>query len=116
MTRKEYYNLLRQKMKGNTWWKKTIATQFKKGHKYLGTFGKDHQSWKGVGNRGSRYWKDWRTAVLKRDNFKCRKCGIEKDLEAHHIKSWQKFKKLKFEVSNGMTLCRKCHFLAHFKK
>ena len=32
MTRQEYYNQLRTTMKGNTFWKGTESTQFKKGH------------------------------------------------------------------------------------
>jgi len=41
MTRKEYYKLLKTKMKGNTFWKKTVASQFKKGHpKYFVGLGK----------------------------------------------------------------------------
>jgi len=33
MERKDYLELLRVKMKGNNYWKKTISSQFKKGHK-----------------------------------------------------------------------------------
>ncbi len=30
-------------------------------------------------------WKDKRFRVLKRDEYKCRKCGSERDLHVHHV-------------------------------
>lgn len=55
-------------------------------------------------------YKQWRTAVFKRDNFTCQKCGITKCcLEAHHIKSWAKYPKSRYKLNNGLTLCQKCH-------
>ena len=78
-------------------------------------------AWKGGisgKNRCIRYSKrmnDWRKKVFKRDNYTCRECearnGNGKDvyLEAHHIKTFSKFPKLRFIISNGITLCEDCH-------
>lgn len=51
----------------------------------------------------------WRKEVFSRDNFKCQKCGSNKRLEAHHIKSWKNFPKERFDINNGKTLCHNCH-------
>lgn len=70
-------------------------------------------------DRSERYSvkaKHWRDEVFKRDNYTCIWCGIrsgkgvgEVRLEADHIKPWAFFPDLRYEVSNGRTLCRKCH-------
>ena len=59
----------------------------------------------------------WRNSVFQKDNYTCMECGARSGngvavyLEAHHIKSWKNFKDLRYEVSNGLTLCKKCHLL-----
>lgn len=61
---------------------------------------------------GCAEYKNWRTAVFKRDNFTCKKCGKRdgQPLQAHHIKRWIEFPDLRFVVSNGITLCEDpCH-------
>ena len=59
----------------------------------------------------------WRRRVFARDNYTCQQCGIKPrasgQLNAHHIKSWKDYPNLRFEVSNGRTLCRKCHKEIH---
>lgn len=53
---------------------------------------------------------NWRKAVFERDGYRCRKCGEKGGyLEAHHIKPFAYFPELRFELSNGLTLCEKCH-------
>lgn len=53
----------------------------------------------------------WRKAVFTRDNFRCRiggeKCSYY--IEAHHILSWREYPELRFDVNNGITLCKKHH-------
>lgn len=52
----------------------------------------------------------WRKAVLIRDQWTCLGCGMHNKVQAHHIKSWARFPALRYEVSNGITLCRiPCH-------
>lgn len=64
-------------------------------------------------DRAIRYCKkasDWRKAVFARDNYTCQICKVRGTyLEADHIKPWAYFPELRFELSNGRTLCRKCH-------
>ena len=69
--------------------------------------------WADKHNRNSDSYKQWRKAVYKRDCYVCQNCGTKKDLQAHHIKPWQRYPDLRYEVENGITLCRKCHLKAH---
>lgn len=61
-------------------------------------------------------YKIWRTKVFKRDKWICQTCGIRGVyLEPHHIKGWSKHPELRYEVENGVTLCRECHRLTRKK-
>jgi len=59
--------------------------------------------------RESRTYKDWVVAILKRDRYYCRLCRSRKNLEAHHIYPFRAFPDKRFDVDNGITLCRPCH-------
>lgn len=53
---------------------------------------------------------EWRLDVFKRDDFTCQKCFVRgTKIEAHHIENWASNKKLRYTVSNGITLCKDCH-------
>jgi hypothetical protein len=54
----------------------------------------------------------WRSGVFARDNWTCQTCGKRGiTLEAHHIKSWAKYIKLRYKLENGVALCLECHKL-----
>lgn len=59
--------------------------------------------------------KAFRLNVFERDNFTCRKCGDNHggNLQAHHILNHWKYKDLRYDVNNGITLCKKCHTEFH---
>lgn len=66
--------------------------------------------------RGTAEYQNWRKAVYKRDNYTCQSCGKKgTTLNAHHIKAWKLFPKLRYDISNGVTLCEKCHKDYHKK-
>jgi len=73
-------------------------------------------NWKGgvtpINNllRRTREYKIWQELVLKRDNYTCVLCSQRGgELHVDHIKPFSLFPELRFELSNGRTLCKKCH-------
>lgn len=72
--------------------------------------------WETKRDRNSLLYKQWRSAVFQRDNYTCQSCGSKKNLQAHHIVYWRDCvsnPKLRYDIENGITLCRKCHLKAH---
>ncbi len=65
----------------------------------------------------TKEYQKWRSDVFQRDNWTCQTCGKKSEigkcvyLEAHHIKKWAYFPELRYEVNNGITLCKECHRL-----
>jgi len=54
--------------------------------------------------------KKWRDRIFARDNYTCAVCSeYGGRLNAHHLNSWDNFKDERFELTNGVTLCEKCH-------
>lgn len=52
----------------------------------------------------------WREKVYTRDDYTCKKCGIRGGkLHPHHIENFAYHIDKRYEVSNGITLCEKCH-------
>lgn len=88
--------------------------------------GPDSPQWKGgvAYHRDARAtfeYRDWRRAVFCKDLYTCQKCGYKNgvgvgfvvELNAHHISNWRDYPELRYEVSNGITLCEKCHNKFH---
>lgn len=58
--------------------------------------------------------KVWRKAVYERDGWTCQACGKHGgDLNAHHLDAYDSDTAHRFDVSNGVTLCPKCHTQFH---
>lgn len=82
--------------------------------------GHEPWNWKGGINlenrrlRNSSEHKDWSKSVYARDYWTCQLCSYKgNSIVAHHIKSWAEHPDLRFEISNGRTLCRSCHIKIH---
>lgn len=58
-------------------------------------------------------WKKKRLRILKRDGFKCTKCGNTKTLQVHHL--YYIFPRMPWQYPDTalITLCNKCHKLEH---
>jgi len=90
--------------------------------KFDGTSSKEnHPNWKGgitpenKLERTSSKMIEWRKKVFERDNYTCSICkdkGVE--LHAHHIKEFSKYPEFRYDIENGMTLCKPCHHGVHF--
>lgn len=60
--------------------------------------------------RASVQYREWRDAIKKRDDYTCRLCGKRGGvLHSDHIKPFAFYPELRFDLSNGRTLCRECH-------
>lgn len=83
--------------------------------------GIEHHNWKGGITeeqsqiRNSAKYKQWRNAVLKRDNYTCQnlECKSKNKLIAHHILNFADYPELRFDTDNGLTFCRGCHNKEH---
>lgn len=92
--------------------------------------GENNYRWKGgltslnTLQRSQMITRKWSRLVKERDNFTCQKCGIRSHkglgkaviLNSHHKKAWKDHPELRWDVSNGITLCKDCHKQEHSKK
>lgn len=62
-------------------------------------------------NYNDPVYEKWRKDILKRDKHKCQmpNCNKKNNLQVHHIKKWANASSLRYEISNGITLCKYCH-------
>jgi 5-methylcytosine-specific restriction endonuclease McrA len=64
-------------------------------------------------SRGTKVYKEFREKVLERDGHKCQYCGAAENLQVHHIFPYESLGQIRTDVSNGQTLCKKCHDSIH---
>jgi hypothetical protein len=79
---------------------------------------------KGTGSPDSRNtlkYYNYCEMVRTRDNHICLHCGLNKEqvatrdgskileLDCHHIQPWDEFPELRYDLDNGLTLCKRCH-------
>lgn len=62
-------------------------------------------------SRTSERYKEWKQTVFERDDHKCQypKCDSILEIQAHHIMKFAKATHLRYNPSNGITLCKRCH-------
>ncbi len=74
---------------------------------------KEHQQ----EGRHTPEYKAWRQAVFERDNYTCQICGqVGGILNAHHIERYRNNIERRTDITNGVTLCERCHKLLHKKE
>lgn len=87
------------------------------GNRLIHYSGKNNGNWQGgitperLKERGSRDYLEWRKMVYQKDSFVCQCCGqyITQGLCAHHIRSFSRYADLRYDINNGISLCKKCH-------
>lgn len=87
--------------------KEKIAERFRgpKSHFWKGGVSKENYRLRRIAK-----YRNWRKKVFERDNFTCQKCKKRGGkLQADHIKQFAFHPELRFELSNGRTLCVSCH-------
>ena len=66
--------------------------------------------------RKSSLYQIWRHACYLRDDFTCKDCNQRGGkLHVHHIKPFSTYPELRFNLNNGVTLCKRCHLNRHKK-
>ena len=79
------------------------------------------------GSKGQIRYKTWRKNVFELNKgrvglskyYVCVKCNKKRKttrvLHAHHIHSWENFPHKRYEIKNGVVLCKHCHYSFHNK-
>ena len=64
--------------------------------------------------RATHEYQEWRKSVFIRDKFVCQKCKEHtNNLNAHHISNWKSDINHRYDINNGITLCKDCHKKFH---
>ncbi len=79
-------------------------------------YGSKNPNWKGgISSENEKIRKShkyivWRNLIFKRDNYTCQSCNLKGVfIHAHHKKKFSEHPELRFNIDNGITLCKKCH-------
>lgn len=84
--------------------------------------GKNHYHWDNsitdeerICKRNIDGYTEFVKSVMLRDNYTCQCCGKKssRDLEVHHLNSYNWYKEGRVDPSNGVTLCGNCHSNFH---
>lgn len=95
--------------------------------------GEKHHKWKGgisnsaYNREGRLEYRLWKQMVHEQSGFKCSRCGVEQGtfceccgqritLHAHHVRPYADHPELRYDVSNGISLCSACHWKEHHGK
>jgi len=87
--------------------------------------GDKNPNWKGGFNgvqnlRWCPEYSKWRKSVFERANFLCQDCHTKHSrnnpIHAHHIILFSESVEFRFDIDNGITLCKKCHLIKHSKQ
>lgn len=72
---------------------------------------REAKGYKAKPNTNIKGWREIRKEIIKRDDYACRICGDDTDLNVHHIDSCRANNK----STNLVTLCSSCHRAVHFE-
>jgi 5-methylcytosine-specific restriction endonuclease McrA len=81
--------------------------------------GEKNPNWRGgsIDYRGPN-WKEQRSKALSRDRNSCQRCGVSQVLNVHHKIPYETFSDYREanDLDNLITLCQKCHGIAHYEE
>jgi ribosomal protein L32 len=67
-----------------------------------------------IKRRSSPKLTEWRRNVFLRDNYTCDNCKKKgAKIVAHHLDGWAKYKEERYNINNGIVLCKMCHKQFH---
>lgn len=80
--------------------------------------GENAPGWKGgltslnVRGKNNSDYSNWRDAVYAKDWYTCQCCGKSKGIikNAHHILPYASNEYLRYDVNNGICMCKECHY------
>ncbi len=111
----------------------TAGQLISKKKKSCGCLAKEHMSEVGKKAGGSGHWnwqggkasgrqkrsadaehREWSTKVITRDNYICDNCKSDSGTKyAHHLDGYKDNPEKRYDLKNGVTLCKRCHLLFH---
>lgn len=64
---------------------------------------------------GDPAFKSWSLKVKERDSFTCQICKNDKSgaLRSHHLYNWKDYPDKRYDLDNGVCLCKTCHDRFH---
>lgn len=87
------------------------------GNKTIHYTGSNNANWKGLTSerqlaRTNIFYDIWRNEVYKKDWYTCQCCGRSKNIQkqAHHFYNFSNNNEIRYDVKNGITLCKECHY------
>lgn len=67
-----------------------------------------------VNRRSTNNERVWRKLVFERDDHTCQACRqVGGTLNAHHFFGYVAYPQFRFDIDNGVTLCKSCHHTFH---
>lgn len=80
--------------------------------------GSNNGNWKGgktpelLCERTSSRYNKWRDEVYRKDWYTCQCCGKSRHIvkNAHHLINFAQNEDIRYDISNGITLCEDCHY------
>lgn len=65
------------------------------------------------GKRGDHKYNSWAKSVKEKYNYTCMVCGSTEKIIAHHLESYAYNEESRYDIENGVALCRDCHVDFH---
>lgn len=85
-----------------------------KSHRYKSSITNEDRILRDERKRVNVEYNNWRNKVRKIYGYKCFLCENPYKLIIHHLDSYANFKEKRYDVNNGVCLCKQCHNIFHY--